>query len=269
MHLITFLSDFGQNDGYVGCVEGMILSLNPSARIINISHNILPYQIEQAAYVVSSYVRYFPADTVHLVVIDPGVGGDRRPLVIKTDNCFFVGPDNGLFSYILKKGEFKLYEIATSLIKKHTSKFGAISSTFHARDIFGPAAALLSKGIIPDKIGRPSSRPPLSIITPIVCEQNKIKARIISIDHFGNIITNLAHLDLEQQLNRKIQKIIIKDETIDKLYKTYSDVPKGALLALWGSSGYLEISMNQGNAAKHLDCKIGQHIVEIFLKNIK
>jgi S-adenosylmethionine hydrolase len=266
MSIITFLSDFGQKDGYVGCVEGMILSLNPDARIINISHNISPYQIEQGAYVLMSYYNYYPKGTIHLAVIDPGVGSMRLPLIVETKNYYFVGPDNGLFSYIFKNEKYQIYVIAISKISKHTSRYNMLSSTFHARDIFGPAAALLSRGENALNLGEPHSQKPVTITGPVWNDHNQIIAKIIAIDHFGNIITNVARSELEQHI-KKIDKVVINDNIIDKIENTYSAVPKDALLALWGSSGYLEISVNQGSAAKNLNCKIGQNIIEVYLKD--
>jgi len=267
MNIITFLSDFGQHDGYVGCVEGIILSLNPGARIINISHNISPYHVEQAAYVLLSYYNYYPKGTIHMAVVDPGVGSRRLPLIIETENYYFVGPDNGLFSHIFKNEKYQIYVIEINKINKHTSRHNMVSSTFHARDIFGPAAALLARGESAINLGEPYSKKPVTIAGPFWTAHNQINARIISIDRFGNIITNVSRSELEQHTKRKIDKIVINDTIIDKIDTTYSAVAKNTLLALWGSSGYLEISVSQGSAAKNLNCEIGQNNIEIYLKD--
>lgn len=266
MNIISFLSDFGQNDGYVGSVEGMMLSINPNAQIINISHNILPFQIEQAAFTVMGYYRYFPKSTVHLAVVDPGVGGERLPLIVKTAKYFFVGPDNGIFSYVYQNEAYTSYKIDVSRLKDRKSVSGFISNTFHARDVFGPVAALLSRGISPEKIADLYKEKPV-VITRTVCkEDNLIKAKIISIDHFGNIITNVTRNELEQSGVNIIKTVVVKGKILGGLKRTYSDVAENEYLALWGSGGFLEIAVNQGNAAKQLDCAINQEIIEIHLE---
>jgi S-adenosylmethionine hydrolase len=266
MNIISFLSDFGQNDGYVGSVEGMILSINPYAHIINISHNILPFQIEQAAFTVMGYYKYFPKGTVHLAVVDPGVGGERLPVIVKTAKYFFVGPDNGLFSYVYQDEAYTSYKIDIARLQERKSSGDFISSTFHARDVFGPVAALLSKGILPDKIADLYKKKPV-IITRTVCKENNlIRAKIISIDHFGNIITNVTRNELEQSGVNIIKTVVVKGKILGGLKRTYSDVAENECLALWGSGGFLEIAVNQGNAAKQLDCTINQEVIEIYLE---
>jgi S-adenosylmethionine hydrolase len=268
MNIISFLSDFGQNDGYVGSVEGMMLSINPHAHIINISHNILPFQIEQAAFTVMGYYKFFPKGTVHLVVVDPGVGGERLPLMVKTAKYFFVGPDNGLFSYVFQNEAYTSYKIDISRLQDRRSMSGFISSTFHARDVFGPVAALLSRGITPDKIGDVYKEKPVVVTRSVRKEDNLIRAKIISIDHFGNIITKVTRNEVEQSGVNIIKKVVIKGKVLGGLKRTYSDVAENEYLALWGSGGFLEIAVNQGNAAKQLDCTINQEIIEIYLEKI-
>ena len=255
MKIITFLSDFGLTDGYVGSVKGAIFSNYPEARVIDITHDIKPFQIEQAAYTLMSYYSYFPKGTVHLTVVDPGVGGKRAPLIIKTANYYFVGPDNGLFSYLLQKEAYTAFEINTAMFDSN------ISATFHGRDIFAPVAAKLSRGVKPELLAFPFKSKQVDFAKHITDKQNEFLAKIISVDRFGNIITDFSMFEYDAQSTKRIKRIIINDTEINTIKRTYSDVKSGKLLALWGSAGFLEISINKGNAAEHLDCRVGNENV--------
>jgi len=258
MKVITFLSDFGLTDGYVGSVKGAIFSNFPEARIIDITHEINPFQIEEAAYTLMSYYSYFPKDTVHLTVVDPGVGGKRAPLIIKTANYYFVGPDNGLFSYLFQKEAYTAYEINMEIFDTN------ISATFHGRDIFAPVAAKIARGVKPELLALPFKNKPVDFAKHISDKQQDFKANIISIDRFGNIITNFSMFEYEAQSKKQIKNIGINDLTLNSIKRTYSDVKNGELLALWGSAGFLEISINKGNAAEHLKCKVGDSNITIM-----
>jgi len=249
LKLITFLSDFGLSDGYVGSVKGSVFSNYPDVRITDITHEIKPFQIEEAAYILMSYYNYYPKDTVHLTIVDPGVGSSRLSLIIKTANYYFVGPDNGLFSYIYQKEAYTAYAIKTELFGEN------ISSTFHGRDIFAPVAAKLARGVKPELLAQPMNNLPVSITKHVSKNQNNFEAKIISIDRFGNIITNLTKFDFDVSLNKKIESISYKDTILKTVNKTYSDVNQGEIVALWGSAGFLEISINKGNAAEYFLCK--------------
>jgi len=257
MKVLTFLSDFGLTDGYVGSVKGAIFSYFPEARIIDITHEIKPFQIEEAAYTLMSYYSYFPKDTVHLTVVDPGVGGKRAPLIIKTANYYFVGPDNGLFSYLYQKEAYTAYEINTEIFDSN------ISATFHGRDIFAPVAAKLARGVKPELLAHPFQNKPVDFAKHISDKQLDFEAIIISIDRFGNIITDFSVFEYESQSKNQIKNIKINNFTLNSIKRTYSDVKVGELLALWGSAGFLEISINKGNAAEHLKCQIGDSIIRI------
>lgn len=257
MKVITFLSDFGLTDGYVGSVKGTLLSNYPEARIIDITHEINPFQIEEAAYTLMSYYSYFPKGTVHLAVVDPGVGGNRVPLIIKTANFYFVGPDNGLFSYLIQKEAYTAFKINTDMFNSN------LSATFHARDIFGPVAAKLSRGVKPELLASPFTQKPIDFAMHINEKQNEFKAKIIAIDRFGNIITNFSMIDYDAQSTKRIKSIVINDTEINTIKHTYSDVDTGKILALWGSAGFLEISINKGSAAEYLDCQVGNDNIRI------
>jgi S-adenosylmethionine hydrolase len=257
MKVITFLSDFGLTDGYVGSVKGAIFSNFPEARVIDITHEVKPFQIEEAAYTLMSYYSYYPKGTVHLTVVDPGVGGKRAPLIIKTANYCFVGPDNGLFSYIYQKEAYTAFEINTNIFNSK------ISTTFHGRDIFAPVAAKLARGVKPELISQLFKGKPVDFAKHITEKQDEFRAKIISIDRFGNIITDFSMFEYEAQSMKRVKSIIIKNQLIKNIKRTYSDVKTGEILALWGSAGFLEISINKGNAAEHLNCNIGENIIRI------
>ena len=264
MSIVTFLSDFGLNDAYVGCVKGVMLSLEKDIEIVDITHTVNPFSIDQAAYIIFNYYNYYPGGTVHLVVVDPGVGGSRLPLIIKTKKYYFVGPDNGIFSYIISKESYNAYSIKPGKCKKYFPVNA--SATFHARDIFGPAAALLSKGISPGRLGDPYTKSLHSFEQNVYINKNEIVVKIIYIDWFGNIISGLSKDIFKKVKTGEIREIIIKDLVLSCIKKTYSDVKKGEFLALWGSSGFLEISLNGGNAAEKLDCKMNVDFLKIKLE---
>ena len=257
MKIITFLSDFGLTDGYVGSVKGAIFSNFPEARVIDITHEIKPFQIEEAAYTLMSYYSFYPKDTVHLAVVDPGVGGKRAPLIIKTANYYLVGPDNGLFSYLYQKEAYTAYEINTNMFDPN------ISATFHGRDIFAPVAAKLARGVKPELLGTLFEQKPVDFAKHISEKQTEFEAKIISVDRFGNIITDFSMFEYDAQAAKRIKSISIKDHELKTIKRTYSDVKNGDLLALWGSAGFLEISVNKGNAAEVLKCKVGDNNIRI------
>ena len=263
MNIVSFLSDFGSEHGYVGTVKGVILTYNPAAAIIDISHQVESFNVREAAYILYTYYKYFPPKTVHLAVIDPGVGSDRDPIVIETSNYYFVGPDNGLFSEIINREAVKIYKIIPDKLLNSSGIIKKFSATFHARDIFAPTAALLSKGVPIKLISAEFEKKPVVFSKKLSLNKNVIKAEILAVDHFGNLVTNLLRDDFEGE----IKEIRIKNNVITDLSNTYSDADCGQLLALWGSSGFLEISVNQGNASKILSCKIGSDKVAIIVKS--
>ena len=182
--IITLLTDFGLKDPYVGIMKGVILSINPEATIVDITHDITPQNVEEAAFLIEEYHRYFPPGTIHLAVIDPTVGSKRRPIIVSKDNNVFIGPDNGLFTLILNDAEVYLLENPDFMLKE-------VSSTFHGRDIFAPAAAHASTGFHPSAFGRMISDPlRLNNMFPTI-EGNSLNGRIVRFDSFGNAITNI------------------------------------------------------------------------------
>lgn len=254
--IITLLTDFGLKDPYAGIMKAVIYSINPDACIIDLTHEITPHDIFEGAFCLMQSSGYFPEGTIHVAVVDPGVGGLRKNLIIETGACMYVVPDNGIAA--LSAGNsadnIKIYEINNPkyLLKN-------ISSTFHGRDIFAPAAAYLSKGVKPKKIGTRINKYQNISIPALKKSGNILSAEIIHIDRFGNLITNAGN-----EIADSIDCIEIKGERITSISNSYEDSASG-LLAIIGSAGFLEISVRGQSAADIIDAKKGD-IISIYLK---
>lgn len=259
--ILTLLTDFGAGDPYVASIKGVILKINPRARMIDIAHDLPPHQIRSAAWILNCFWKFYPLGTVHLAVVDPGVGGSRRAIIVTKKGHVFVGPDNGIFSY-LYDSDFSVYEIKNS---KYTLK--KVSDTFHGRDIFAPVAAHISKGVKVEEIGKPIIDPVrLQIPQPVVTPQD-IQGSIIYIDHFGNLITNIKRELFENVCGDGPVEIVVKNKRIKEISASYDQNPPGSLLAIWGSESTLEISANLSSAAKLLRIdKIDYDEVKIFIR---
>lgn len=235
--IITLLTDFGLKDPYVGVMKGVILTVNPGVTIVDITHDVSPQNIEDAAFLIEEYCRFFPAGTIHLAVVDPTVGSSRRPIIVYKENSVFVGPDNGLFTLILDNAE-------TRVIENPAFMLGAISSTFHGRDIFAPAAGHLSTGIHPSAFGKPLSDPVrLDTMFPDR-EDNSLKGKIIRFDRFGNAITNIKINVLKDIFGNGPFEVHVAGMTFKALDKSYYE---NEFTCLAGSSGYLEFGYFKGN----------------------
>jgi S-adenosyl-L-methionine hydrolase (adenosine-forming) len=264
--IITLTTDFGLSDGYVGTMKGVMLGIAPEARVVDVTHTIGPQEIHQAAYIVQSFYRFFPAGTVHLVVVDPGVGTTRRPIVLSTPEALFVAPDNGVLSYAWWEAleRWGRDQVSVHEIAEQRFWLQQISTTFHGRDIFAPVAAHLARGAPPDSIG-----PRLSGLTEATLEQpalgrgGELVGRIIHVDHFGNCITNITpeHLRSFGLGERVVAQII--DQRIPGLYRTYGESAPGTLIALIGSNNRLELAVCNGSAARTLGVGIGD-AVKVF-----
>jgi len=242
MGIITFVSDFGSRDWFVAAVKGEILKIAPASQIVDITHDISPYDVRGAAFILSAVFNNFPAGTVHLAVVDPGVGGERKPLIVWSRGHYFVGPDNGLFSYIYEK-ESKVYEISTS---------PGLSATFHARDIFGPTAARLANGSSADTLARQTSKTVCFEPPELKHKQGRLHGEIVYVDHFGNCITNLP-------THYEIGKVVVSDREIP-LRNSYCEGNPGELICVRGSLGYYEIACSCGNAHDLLKASIGMDV---------
>ena len=242
--IITFLSDFGTKDGYSGCVKGVIKRLAPEAEIIDITHDIPAFNIKSAAYTILNYANCFAKGTIHLAVVDPTVGSERKAILIETEGVIFIGPDNGLFSYVYKPSKSRAYQINRLIYAEK-----GIDPTFHARDIFGPAAALTANGQH-DKVRGKILKNICLLKQPHKSEnQNTFKLDCLTIDHFGNIISNLNRNELGQLGIKQINKIKVKDKVFHTINNFYSEKRKGEWLVLWNSLGFLEIAVSEASAA--------------------
>jgi len=258
--LITLLTDFGLKDPYVGAMKGVILSICPDANIVDISHEIRKFDIRQGAYVLAASAIFFPRGTIHVGVVDPGVGTTRKAIIIETKKSFYIGPDNGLLTLAaLREGIKKVVHIIN-----REYMLPRVSRTFHGRDIFAPAAAHLAKGIPIEDFGPTLEKYEILSFSEPHIQANQIEGEIIYIDGFGNIVTNIFSEILEKTGISEGDKIKIllgdKLEKVLKICKAYNEVKKGEFLAIIGSGNFLEISINQGNAAKKLNVKEGTRI---------
>jgi S-adenosyl-L-methionine hydrolase (adenosine-forming) len=259
--LITLLTDFGLQDAYVGIMKGVILSLNPDARLVDLSHQVAPQEIMAAALLLQSAWRYFPPGTIHLAVVDPGVGSRRRALAAACNGHFFIGPDNGLFSLIFAAPS---PEIIISLENPRYFR-PEISATFHGRDIFAPVAAHLSLGVPLTDLG-PVLPEPVRLAWPVpIFQEAEIIGQIVACDHFGDLISNIPFPELASWLQGRSPKFRVQGQEISHLATTYSDVPSGALLALESRHGYLEFACREGSAAEVLGAGVGARVEVVRL----
>lgn len=254
---ITLTTDFGLKDPYVGIMKGVILSIDPTALIVDINHGISPHNIMEGAFSILQSYRYFPYGTIHVAVVDPGVGGKRRGIVVETDRYLFVGPDNGIFTWILEK------ESVRGVIHLTNKEYflEEVSRTFHGRDIFAPVAAHLSRGLDPGRLGEPVDDPFRIPLPKPSREGKRIFGEVIYIDGFGNCITNIE----EGMIGDKRVLIRVKDLVIEGLSKTYEDGRGGVPLALIGSTSFLEIGVYGGSASALLGIGPGER-VEVVLQ---
>jgi S-adenosyl-L-methionine hydrolase (adenosine-forming) len=254
--IITLTTDFGLNDPFVGILKGVISGIAPDATIIDITHGISSHDVVEAALALRASHHFFPAGTIHVIIVDPGVGTSRRPLLLVTEKYFFVGPDNGLL--------WPNFQSAKEKTVIHLTRddyfLKPVSHTFHGRDIFAPVAAWLSKGVEPQQMGE-------IVDSPMVLELpevrkigvRKVIGTILSIDKFGNLITNLLPEDLPPTEGESTPYVFhIGSHHITQLRRAYAGAPAGELFAIWGSTGHLEISVNQASAAALLGVKKSQ-----------
>jgi S-adenosyl-L-methionine hydrolase (adenosine-forming) len=254
--IITLLTDFGYEDEYVGVMKGVILCRYASARIVDISHGIAPQHIEQAAAILESSYLYFPRNSVHLIVVDPGVGTDRNILLLEAADHFFIAPDNGILSPLLH-----CPEKVRALYRLNSPSVAGSSTTFHGRDIMAPAAAELAAGGAPADMGQPVALSGCVIFAlpgPLL-EKDLVRGEVTGVDHFGNIITSIKVSDLGR-LQHPL-RVEIGGLYVEKIHTCYGDVAPLTLVALINSRGKLEIARNKGNAADFVACRMGDPVV--------
>lgn len=258
---ITLTTDFGNSDQYVSAMKGVILGINPAVRLVDVSHEIPPQDVMAAAWVLKNSAFLYPPDTVHLVVVDPGVGTTRKPVAVHIGEQFFVGPDNGLFSLVADDRPYVAYEL-------NNEEYWRIhlSNTFHGRDIFAPVAAHLSRGVPVGKVGNRIDE----LITyhwalPIADEEG-IQGWVVHIDHYGNLITNISEELVHSVAGGQKVKIYAGSTIIKEMSSTFGNVAEGEASAIIGSSGMLEVIVNKGNAAKLLSVEKGAPVTVLVQK---
>lgn len=252
--VITLTADFGLRDPYVAEMKAVILGISPNATIVDITHDIEKFNIRMGAFILASASSYFPKGTIHMVVVDPSVGTHRRSLLIQTKQSFYVGPDNGVLTLAARSEDIqRIYEITNRKLM-----LPKISSTFHGRDVFAPAAAYLANKSPLAEFGPEINK----IVTPSFAKITKRKevltGEVLYIDSFGNIITNFRKKELKLVKVKDIVNIKLKKTRLElKFCKAYADAKRQKPLALVGSHNFLEISINQGNAAEVFKTKSG------------
>jgi S-adenosyl-L-methionine hydrolase (adenosine-forming) len=259
--LITLTTDFGLEDIYAGVMKGVILSISPECAIVDITQSVAPQDIESGALALEAACPYFPAGAIHVAVVDPGVGGRRRSIVVVTDRCLFVGPDNGIFTFAISGPGFKA---AFELTEKKYF-LAELSATFHGRDVFAPVAAHLARGVPPEKMGRLITDPVLLPRAMPVLRGDLLEGRIMHSDRFGNLITNIRGDMLDGFVRDKRIHAECRNTTIEEILPLYAAAQEGELFCIVGSSNRLEISLKNGNAAARLGAGRGDMI---FLKKI-
>lgn len=261
--IITLTTDFGTSDAYVGIMKGVIFSINPNVQIVDLTHAIPPQDIYEAAFSIYAAHSYFPKGTIHIIVVDPGVGSDRQAIVSRTDNAFFVCPDNGVLSYLLQSvGNEGGQPMDSVAIQNSAYYLLEVSNTFHGRDIFAPIAAHLSLGVSLEDIGPPVQTLVQLPIPKINISGNILIGQIIKIDRFGNLITNISKGAFEAFLNDDATyEIRVGNAILNQLNSAYADAEIGEPLAIMGSLDLLEIAVNGGNAEKQFGLKRGETAV--------
>ena len=254
--IITLLTDFGTTGHYVASMKGVILNINPLCTLIDITHQVSPHDIQEGAFILDKTYFYFPKGTIHLSVVDPGVGGARKAVLLVTQNYFFVGPDNGLFTLVAQREKVK--QVVALFQKKYF--LSKVSNTFHGRDIFAPVAAHLSLGIKPNVFGyEVNSLKKLQFGKPVI-KEGKLLGEILHIDTFGNLVSNIDEEKLFRFIKGRTFAIRVGRTLIRSLKKGYWEGNKGEGIGLIESGGFLEISINKGNAQKVLKVKKGDPI---------
>ena len=257
--IITLTTDFGLNDHFVGTTKGVILGIEPEAEIVDICHSVQAFDVLDGALTISQAYSYFPSGTVHMVIVDPGVGTTRRPLLVTSERYHFVAPDNGVLSLI--------YQREQRLSARHVTAehyfLQPVSNTFHARDVFSPVAAYLAKGVDPAKFGEEvSDFVRFSAPKPKPVSENTLRGVVLKVDRFGNLITNITPQDAPMLFAQEAPafKIVVGKREIGEIKDAYARGAPGEVFGILGSMGYLEIAANRGAAAQILGVGKGSDV---------
>jgi S-adenosylmethionine hydrolase len=243
--ILTLTTDFGLSDHYAGAMKGVILGICAGARIVDISHQVAPFQIAEGAYLIAQAYACFPKKTVHVAVVDPGVGSARRAILVEAAGQYFVGPDNGIFGMVMAREKFRARAISNEEYFRHP-----VSRTFHGRDIFAPVAAHLAAGVAASRMGGPIRDP-----AQLDLGRDEGEARVLHVDRFGNIVTNLRAAEWDAAFELRIGR-----HRISEVAAHYAASAPGKLFLIEGSSGYLEISLKGDSAARRTACRPGMAI---------
>jgi S-adenosylmethionine hydrolase len=254
--IVTFTTDFGLSDSFVGVLHGVVLNIHRETTVVDICHAIASYDVFDGAWTIAQAYRFFPPRTVHVVVVDPGVGSIRRPILVETDDYIFVAPDNGVLSLVeAREAKFVVRNITAERYFRQP-----MSQTFHGRDIFAPVAAWLSKGVDPSEFG-PEISDYVRLALPQVehVGENSLRGVVLKVDKFGNLITNISELDAPALFGNIVPpvNILVSGQTITRVRRSYAEGGEEEFFAIVGSSGYLEIAARQASAAKKLSAGVG------------
>jgi len=256
--LITLTTDFGYQDSFVGIMKGVIYAINPDAHVIDLTHGVPPHNVMAGALILQHSIRYFPPGTIHVVVVDPGVGTSRRAILIEFDGSYFIGPDNGVLSVAFERRQ----PSSITLLSNPAFQLHPKSQTFHARDIFAPVAAHLSLGVPATEFGEKLDTLVELIIPKLIRREKKLEGEIIYIDSFGNLFTNIRERDLSG-LSRDHLGIALGPVEVGGLAVNYATVGTGEFACVFNSWGLLEIALNKGNARQRTGAKVGDRITVI------
>ena len=258
MKIITLTTDFGTSDYFVGAMKGAILAVEPAAILIDITHEISPQDIRAAAFTIFAACQTFPAGTIHVVVVDPGVGSSRRAILAESKNHFFVAPDNGVLSFVYEnEPQTRVFHLTNDCFFRHP-----ISATFHGRDVFAPIAGALARGAAPDELGVEITNFARFETSKLLrVDERAISGEIFHIDRFGNCLTNITANDLAREFQDKNFWLEINEMRISTLRQFYAEAEPGELFMIFGSAGFLEIVAFQDSAAKLLNVKSGQNVM--------
>jgi len=258
-HVVTLTTDFGLADHFVGAMKGVVLDVLPEANIVDISHAVQAFDVLDGALMISAAYSYFPAGTVHMVVVDPGVGSERRPILAAVGEHYFVAPDNGVLSLVYQNAErISVREITSSHYFRQP-----VSTTFHGRDIFAPVAANLAKGVDPAKFGEEiTDYAAFAAPKPKAAPDGSLRGIVLKIDRFGNLLTNIRATDAPHLLGENAPpfRIVVGQHEIAEILTHYAQGRPGKLFGIIGSAGYLEISSNRTSAAKLLGAVKGTEV---------
>ncbi len=259
--VIALLTDFGLDDGYVGAMKAVIAGINPGALVIDLCHGVRPQDVMGGAFLLGSSYKFFPDGTIFVAVVDPGVGGERKIVCVQTRRYVFLAPDNGILVPIVAREKVLL------LVEVSNPEFflPEVSDTFHGRDVFAPVAAHLSLGVKPEKLGGSLKGllKKVNLPAPETSPDGTLVGEVVHVDHFGNLITNIDH-GLIRGSESRLLSVTVGGKKIGKLSATYQDGRPGEPLALFGSSGHLEVAVNCGSASESLNCSRGDKVSVAF-----